>query len=339
MPAHAVRDDIANGKLVFVVQPKTAKISQPFSKVEVKLEDGKGRVISNEDGQFVTLNVIPPTGQAAPNVSGNSATLVSGIATFTSDLLGAVAAHQPQSRCFAVPVNDTSIWPAITPDGRFVVFQSTATSLVTNSLADDFHVYVRDLQAGITRLVDADPKGVGSGVTVLTAPQITDDGRYVTFEAPDGSLVPGNADQSWDVFMRDLLAGAVELVAGAETVLQAVGRAQGDVVRSAVEQGHRGLVHLVHEADHLGRGVDEVGLKAVQGLDRERDAVVGRALSRLPQPLDRPVPLALLPGGAHLAALAHRRVHRAREDLDAQRTAVHAAVDELERAARDELAS
>src|SRR5664279_133917 len=29
-----------------------------------------------------------------------------GIATFTSDLLGAVAAHQPQSRCFAVPVND-----------------------------------------------------------------------------------------------------------------------------------------------------------------------------------------------------------------------------------------
>src|ERR1035441_5445387 len=29
-----------------------------------------------------------------------------GIATFTSDLLGAVAAHRPQSHCFAVPVND-----------------------------------------------------------------------------------------------------------------------------------------------------------------------------------------------------------------------------------------
>ena len=34
-----------------------------------------------------------------------------GIATFTSDLLGAVAARHPQSRCFAVPVNDT--------DGRY----------------------------------------------------------------------------------------------------------------------------------------------------------------------------------------------------------------------------
>src|ERR1700682_2752640 len=29
-----------------------------------------------------------------------------GIATFTSDLLGAVAARHPQSRCFAVPAND-----------------------------------------------------------------------------------------------------------------------------------------------------------------------------------------------------------------------------------------
>src|ERR1700720_547141 len=31
-----------------------------------------------------------------------------GIATFTSDLLGAVAARHPQSRCFAVAVNDVS---------------------------------------------------------------------------------------------------------------------------------------------------------------------------------------------------------------------------------------
>ena len=29
-----------------------------------------------------------------------------GIATFTSDLLGAVAARHPKTRCFAVPVND-----------------------------------------------------------------------------------------------------------------------------------------------------------------------------------------------------------------------------------------
>jgi Tol biopolymer transport system component len=159
------------------------------------------------DGRFLAFTANPASspGLAACiyvwDALSNSTTLVSG------ELSG------------AVPVNDTSIWPVITPDGRFVAFQSTATSLVTNTLAGDFHVYVRDLQSGITRLVDADPNGVGSGVTAFTAPQITDDGRYVTFEAPDGSLVPGNADQSWDVFMRDLPAGATELISKSDPAL------------------------------------------------------------------------------------------------------------------------
>ena len=38
---------------------------------------------------------------------GNYVPRKCGIATFTSDLLGAVAARHPNSRCFAVPVNDT----------------------------------------------------------------------------------------------------------------------------------------------------------------------------------------------------------------------------------------
>jgi hypothetical protein len=159
------------------------------------------------DGRFIafTANTTSSLGQAACiyvwDALSNSTTLVSG------DLSG------------AVPVNDTSIWPAMTPDGRFVTFQSTATTLATNSLTGDFHVYVRDLQAGTTRLADADPKGVGSGVTAMTAPQITDDGRYVAFEAADGSLVPSNGNQLWDAFMRDLLAGATELISKGDPAL------------------------------------------------------------------------------------------------------------------------
>ena len=159
------------------------------------------------DGRFIafTANTTFSLGQAGCiyvwDALSNSTTLVSG------NLSG------------AVPVNDASIWPALTPDGRFVTFQSTATTLVTNSLTGEFHVYVRDLQAGTTRLADADPNGVGSGVTAITAPHITDDGRYVTFEAADGSLVPSNANQSWDAFIRDLLAGASELISKGDPAL------------------------------------------------------------------------------------------------------------------------
>ena len=159
------------------------------------------------DGRFIafTANTTSSPGLAACiyvwDALSNSTTLVSG------DLSG------------AVPVNDTSIWPVITPDGRFVTFQSTATTLVTNSLNGDFHVYVRDLQAGITQLADVDPDGIGSGVTAITAPQITDDGRYVAFEAVDGSLVPSDASQFVDTFMRDLIASATELISKRDPAL------------------------------------------------------------------------------------------------------------------------
>ena len=48
------------------------------------------------------------TASSAPTIAflGDYLPRKCGIATFTSDLLGAVAAHQPQSHCFSVPVND-----------------------------------------------------------------------------------------------------------------------------------------------------------------------------------------------------------------------------------------
>jgi len=159
------------------------------------------------DGRFIAFIANP---NSSPGMAAcvyiwdglsNSTTLVS------SDLSG------------AVPTNDMSIWPAITPDGRFVAFQSTATHLVTNSLTGEFHVYVRDLQAGITQLVDADTNGLGSGVTGLTVPQITDDGRFVAFEADDGSLVPNDSNRLPDVFVRDSVAGTTDLISKRDSTL------------------------------------------------------------------------------------------------------------------------
>jgi Tol biopolymer transport system component len=191
------------------------------------------------DGRFIAFTANP---NSSPGLSAciyvwdalsNLTSLVSG------DLTG------------AVPADDMSIWPAITPDGRFVAFQSTATDLVTNSLAGDFHVYVRDLQAGITQLVDADPKGVGSGVTAITAPHITDDGRYVTFEAVDGSLVPGDANQFYDVFMRDLLVGATELISKHDPALLCLTPDGASTLSPLSVSGDGSRVAFVSAADDL----------------------------------------------------------------------------------------
>lgn len=111
-----------------------------------------------------------------------------------------------------VPDGSTCDWPVLTPDGRYVAFMSSAAGLVTNSLAGDFHLYVRDLKAGTTVLVDADANGAGALLTSLPIPSVGGGGRFVAFEAPDSLLVSGDRNRSYDVFVRDLVAAETELV-------------------------------------------------------------------------------------------------------------------------------
>jgi Tol biopolymer transport system component len=191
------------------------------------------------DGRFIAFIANP---NSSPGMAAcvyvwdglsNATTLVSG------DLTG------------AVPTNDMSIWPAITPDGRFVAFQSTATNLVTNSLVGEFHVYVRDLQAGITQLVDADTNGIGSGVTGLTVPQITEDGRFVAFEADDGRLVPNDSNRLPDVFVRDLVAGTTDLISKRDPALPGLTPDGPSTLASLSVSAEGSLVAFTSAADDL----------------------------------------------------------------------------------------
>src|SRR6266581_275767 len=82
----------------------------------------------------------------------------------------------------SVTQGSSSLWPALDPSGRYVAFLSSATNLVTNSVIGDYHLYIRDVQAGTTSLVDSDTNGVGSSVGPSTAPRLSDDGRLIAFE-------------------------------------------------------------------------------------------------------------------------------------------------------------
>ena len=112
----------------------------------------------------------------------------------------------------AVPTNSICVWPALTPDGRYVAFVSNGTNFVTNSLTLDYHVYLRDLQAATTTLLDADTNGFGCGVSAVMRPRLSDDGGLIALEAPDNGLVPNDSNRALDVFVRDTAAGVTELV-------------------------------------------------------------------------------------------------------------------------------
>jgi Tol biopolymer transport system component len=110
--------------------------------------------------------------------------------------------------------------PRITPDGRFVVFESRASDLVdgdSNGAVED--VFVRDLQSGVTHLVSANSSGTGSGnnttsgITVSDViPVISADGRYVAFVSNATNLVTNDTNNREDVYVRDLVAETTTLV-------------------------------------------------------------------------------------------------------------------------------
>ena len=116
------------------------------------------------------------------------------------------------------PLDSTVGWPSIDPTGRFVAFMSPMTNqpydpvFVTNLLNPGYHLYVRDLQAGSTKLIDADTNGTGCGVSSYALSRLVAGGQHLAFQAPDGNLVPGDSNHGEDVFLWDLATGTIRLV-------------------------------------------------------------------------------------------------------------------------------
>jgi hypothetical protein len=99
----------------------------------------------------------------------------------------------------------------ISPDGRFVVFSSEATNLVsgdTNELRD---IFLRDREANTTELISVSSSGEQANWHSQTA-RVSADGRFVFFQSDASNLAPADTDDGSDVFVRDRLAGTTELV-------------------------------------------------------------------------------------------------------------------------------
>jgi Tol biopolymer transport system component len=114
--------------------------------------------------------------------------------------------------------------PAITPDGRFVAFESSST-LVAGEVEDFANdVYLRDAQAGTTIGISTATTGF---VRHSGAPSISADGRFVAFQSWDGGLVSGDTNDRYDVFVLDRATGVFERVSVDSAGAQAIGDSLG----------------------------------------------------------------------------------------------------------------
>ena len=106
---------------------------------------------------------------------------------------------------------------ALTPDGRYVAFVSNGTDLHAQAADGEFQVYVRDMRSGAMDLVSLNPDGTGAGALGGSVPALSSDGRFALFDSRGDSLVAGDLNHAYDVFLRDLTASTTELISRAAT--------------------------------------------------------------------------------------------------------------------------
>src|SRR2546429_2327180 len=107
--------------------------------------------------------------------------------------------------------NGNSVSPAISTNGRYVVFESEASNLVANDTNGVSDVFLRDLQTGTTTLISVNSAGAG-GNGASTSPLISPEGRYLAFVSAAGDLVANDTNNATDIFVRDLQNTTTTLV-------------------------------------------------------------------------------------------------------------------------------
>ncbi len=102
---------------------------------------------------------------------------------------------------------DNDCWMRdMSPDGRFVVWHSAASTLVPNDTNGVRDIFINDFQTGVTERVSI-PVGGGETDDISDSPRVSADGRFVAYASLATNLVPNDTNNQWDVFLRDRLLG------------------------------------------------------------------------------------------------------------------------------------
>jgi len=127
-------------------------------------------------------------------------------------------------------VSDETFTPSFSPDGTRIVFASWADfGFGFNGYAQ---LYVQDLASGVITQVSTNGVGV-TGEDESRNPVFSPDGAKVLFESDADNLVAGDTNGYGDIFLKDLVTGAVTRVSTSATGAQGNGYSTRDASFSA----------------------------------------------------------------------------------------------------------
>ena len=161
--------------------------------------------------------------------------------------------------------NSGSEQPAISADGRYVAFVSSANDLVPEDGTgppEGFDVFVRDLRTRVTTRASVDTAG-GDPDAPSGQVSISADGRYVAFLSSATDLVSSDGNGFSDVFVRDLQLGITVRV----SLDQAGGDLDGNSLWASISADGRSVAFASEATDLVsddGNGFSDVFVRDLQ---------------------------------------------------------------------------
>jgi Tol biopolymer transport system component len=162
----------------FAQDPSTARVS--VADDESQANGGSHSVDISGEGRYITF-----ASSASNLVSGGTSTFDVYVRDHTLGTTELIS----QSTSGAAG-NSTSGWPSISRDGRYVVFMSIASTLVSDDDNGNADVFLHDRMSGTTSLISREEDGTpGDGRS--ERPEISADGMHVAFVSTAPNLVAG----------------------------------------------------------------------------------------------------------------------------------------------------
>jgi Tol biopolymer transport system component len=189
-----VANDTNTAQDIFVrdlVMGTTERVSVGAAGAEANGSSAAPRI--SADGQFIVFE------SAATNLVANDVNTLKDV--FVYDRVAKTTTRVSVSS-LGVEANGESRAPAISGDGRYVVFHSSATNLIPNDTDLVVDVFLHDNQTGQTTRVNESSLGVDpNGLSINAA--ISEDGRTIAFQSIADNLIAGDNNHASDIFVVD----------------------------------------------------------------------------------------------------------------------------------------
>jgi TolB protein len=195
--------DVTAGIEIRLLDRQTGRSRALTTMAAIDARPGRSRSPDiSDDGRVVAFSSISTSLVGGPDANGALEDV------FVVDLPAGTITRASVSSAGAQPAIGESMLPALSSDGRWLAFASTAPLDGVQSVSSAGaqrpvrQVYLRDLSTGRTRSVTR-PAGGGLPNGDSSYPAISADGRFVAFVSEASNLVEGDGNRADDVVLFD----------------------------------------------------------------------------------------------------------------------------------------